>query len=160
PFAVTSCSTAVAIHSPVSLRYTSTSNFTGPAYMISPPPCGEGSGVGSDGGFQRTRRRIGDRLIVVGGGRAADTHRPPDVAVEGDGDGAATEDERVVAERRDVAREELSALVEPLFEIERRGLEGRARVRLGAGDLRGDPECPVHAMTGDEVTGVVDDRDG
>src|SRR5205814_7635781 len=96
----------------------------------------------------------------VGGDGAADADGTRDAAVDGDRHGAAPEHERVVTERGDVAREELTALVEPFLEIKRGGLESRAGVGLGAGDLGGDPQGTVHAVTGDEVARVVHDGDG
>src|SRR5919108_4374854 len=69
------------------------------------------------------------------------------------------EGEVVVAERGDVAGEEGTPGREAPFQVLGRRLEGGRRVRLGAGDLRRDPQRAVHAIARDEVAGGVDDGD-
>src|SRR5439155_5227722 len=101
---------------------------------------------------------IGDRVIVVGGNRAAHPDGADDPLADDQRYRALAEDEPVVAERGDVVGGEL-ALAEPLFEIERRRAERRRRVGLRAGDLGRHPERAVHPIAGDQMPGVVDDGD-
>src|SRR5437867_11329284 len=63
---------------------------------------------------------VGDRVVVVGGDRAAHADGTDDLPAVDDRHGAAAKDELVVTERGDVRRKELASLVEALLELERR----------------------------------------
>src|SRR5437773_2407573 len=85
------------------------------------------------------------------------TGGPP---ARGERNGAAAGYELISAERGDVRREQLAPLGEAFLGLERRRAEGGGGGGLRPRDLGRDPEGAVHALAGDEVTGVVHDGDG
>src|SRR5262249_55473036 len=103
-------------------------------------------------------RGVRDRVVVVGRHRAADPDRADDAPVLDDRHGALAEVELVAAEREHALGEE-RAPREALLEIAADGLERRAGVGFGAGDLWRHPERAVHPVARDQVTGFVDDGD-
>src|SRR5882762_1117298 len=101
---------------------------------------------------------VGDRVVVVGRDRAADADGADHVARVDERHPALAEDELVLAQRRDVVGEE-HAFGEALLEIERGGAKAGGGIGLGARDLRGHPERPVHALADDQMPGLVHHRD-
>src|SRR5258708_19722434 len=101
---------------------------------------------------------VGDRVVVVGRDCAADADSADDVARVDERHAALAEDELVLAQRRDVVREE-HALGEALLEIERGRAKAGGGIGLGARDLRGHPERAVHALADDQMPGLVHHRD-
>src|SRR2546428_8781346 len=110
PVALTWYSMAVASHWPVSSWATSTSNFM--LVSVALRKC------------RVAGRCVGDRVVVLGGGGAADTHGARDVGGLHQPPAAPARDRAIVAERGHACREE-PAPAEALPQVEPGGPEGR-----------------------------------
>src|SRR2546425_12454883 len=110
PVALTWYSMAVASHWPVSSWATSTSNFM--LVSVALRKC------------RVAGRCVGDRVVVLGGGGAADTDGADDGGVLHDRHAAPAQDEAIVARRGHVVGEK-PAPAEALLEGERGGLKAR-----------------------------------